>query len=136
MLRKLNLNKGGRTMTLKSHFSFRKLLSVFLAVLTVMSIFSVNVYADFQGSDSTSAGSGTVAGNYHITTVSNDESLVVGYRFSIVNTSGSTLKDNNGQYKIIDVIRSSLPTFTSTTLILFLSIEITFPFCSLSNKFL
>lgn len=122
-------------MTLKSKFTFRKLLSVFLAMLTVMSIFSVNVYADFQGSDSTSAGSGTVAGNYHITTVSNDESLVVGYRFSIVNTKGETL-DDNGRFKIIDVIRSSLPTFTSTTLILFLSIEITLPFCSLSNKFL
>lgn len=65
-------------MTLKSKFTFRKLLSVFLAVLTVMSIFSVNVYADFQGSDSTSAGSGTVAGNYHITTVSNEDSLIVG----------------------------------------------------------
>lgn len=96
-------------MTLKSKFTFRKLLSVFLAVLTVMSIFSVNVYVDFQGSDSTSAGSGTVAGNYHITTVSNDESLVVGYRFSIVDTKGETLKDDNGKFKIIDIIRSSLP---------------------------
>lgn len=123
-------------MTLKSKFTFRKLLSVFLAVLTVMSVFSVNVYADFQGSDSTSAGSGTVAGNYHITTVSNDNSLVVGYRFSVVEVDGSIKKDKNDKYKIIDVIRSSLPTFTSTTLILFLSIEITLPFCSLSNKFL
>lgn len=95
-------------MTLKSKFTFRKLLSVFLAVLTVMSIFSVNVYADFQGSDSTSAGSGTVAGNYHITTVSNDESLVVGYRFSIVDTDGVVMKDGS-KFKIIDVIRSSLP---------------------------
>lgn len=43
--------KGGRAMTLKC----RKLLSVFLALLTVMSIFSINASAVFQGSDSTSA---------------------------------------------------------------------------------
>lgn len=87
----------------------RKLLSVFLALLTMLSIFSINASAVFQGSDSTSAGSGTVGGNYHITTVSNDNSLIVGYRFSIVSPNGTTLMDDNGKYKIIDIIRSSLP---------------------------
>jgi len=82
----------------------KKILSVFMAMLTIFSVLSVNAYAlNWDGSSaggSTNAVNGSSTG--YVIRSTEDDYCVVGYRFSVVNSAGN-LKVN----KVIDVYRNS-----------------------------
>ena len=82
----------------------KKILSVFLSVLTVLSLFSVNVSAlTWDGSSaggSTNAVNGSSKG--YVIRSTDDSCCVVGYRFSVVNSAGN-LKSS----KVIDIYRDT-----------------------------
>ena len=82
----------------------KRILSVLLAVLSVLLLFTISASAlTWDGSSaggSTSAVSGSSTG--YVIRSTNDDYCVVGYRFSVVNSSGS-LKVN----KVIDVYRNT-----------------------------
>ncbi len=88
----------------------KKFLSVFLAILVVVSIFSIDASAEFVGTGSDIGTAPIRPDDYNTPVLNNTESSVVGYRFSIVNTSGTTLKNSNdGKFRTIDLIRKTLP---------------------------
>ncbi|MCM1508432.1 MAG: InlB B-repeat-containing protein [Ruminococcus flavefaciens] len=83
---------------------YKKILAVFLMLLTVLTVFSLSASAlSWDGSSaggSTNAVNGSSTG--YVIRSTNDSNCVVGYRFSVVNSLGS-MKVN----KVIDVFRNT-----------------------------
>lgn len=100
----LNSMKGGITMQ-----KLKKFLSVFLTVLTVASIFSIDVSAGYIGVDNGIGNAHTQTDDYNIylgSDVSGTDYYVVGYRFSIVDPQGNTVTNSDqSKFRTIDLIR-------------------------------
>lgn len=80
-----------------------RVLSVFLAVVTLISSLAVTAYAlNWDGSSSGGGGAGTSAGPNGYAIMTTDDNCMVGYRFSVVDKNGGT---KNG--KVIDVYRNN-----------------------------
>ena len=80
-----------------------RVLSVFLAAVTLISSLAVTAYAlNWDGSSAGGGGAGTSAGPNGYAIMTTDDNCMVGYRFSVVDKNGGT---KNG--KVIDVYRNN-----------------------------
>jgi|GEM_PF-5542402 len=98
---------------------YKKILAVFLTVLTVLTMFTVSAFAlTWDGSSaggSTNAVNGSATG--YVIRSTNDSNCVVGYRFSVVNEAGNmkvkiqatvTMRIRPRQSLQLSIIKSSL----------------------------
>ncbi len=83
---------------------YKKILAVFLTLLTALTVFSLSAYALTWDGDSAGGSTNAVNGSStgYVIRSTNDSNCVVGYRFSVVNESGG-MKVN----KVIDVYRNT-----------------------------
>lgn len=86
----------------------KRLLSLFLCLLMLVSVFAVDASAiQYVGGDSTisSASSGSSGGFAIWDGNLGNQFYIVGYRFSAINSKGNTLTTNDGKSRVIDLIR-------------------------------
>ena len=86
----------------------KRLLSLFLCLLMLVSVFAVDASAiQYVGGDSTisSASSGSSGGFAIWDGNLGNQFYIVGYRFSAVDAKGNTLQTSNDKYRVIDLIR-------------------------------
>lgn len=83
---------------------YKKILAVFLTVLTLLTVASFSAYALTWDGSSAGGSTNAVNGNAkgYVIRSTNDSECVVGYRFSVVNSTGN-MKVN----KVIDVFRNT-----------------------------
>ena len=84
----------------------QKFIAVVLAIISLLSACNLGVFAVYNGVPGNVTKPSNASGNYTIQSLNGDgQDFVFGYRFSVVNAYGATLKDRE-TYRTIDLVRT------------------------------